>query len=196
LKRLREIPVFLLAVSLGLLPNVLAQGQKASPPSKPRSKAAPPRIREVSLDEVLGWRKPYEDLLGEDIAVTKERFGLPDRVEGSDIVYSESAKTGNRLVRFFVSASPYNKIVLVTVYPRDDEFLDFTNIFVRAPLFCFRTGTWTDTTHYFFEAQSRDGRNILQFAIVSDGLLLDRVIFLAGAAAKACDPGRVAPASE
>jgi hypothetical protein len=66
LKWLREIAVFLFAISLGLLPNVLAQGQKASPPSKTRSKAAPPHIREVSLDEVLGWRKQYVDLLGED----------------------------------------------------------------------------------------------------------------------------------
>jgi hypothetical protein len=186
-----QASISLFAISLGLLPSVLAQ---APSPSSTAPKAAQQVVRDLSVDEVLGWRRQYDDLLGSDVGVAKEKFGPPDSVEGGYLVYSPSVKTGNRSVRFLPLDG---KIAIVYISLNvNEEDLDVMNILVQAPLFCFRTGTWRGTTNNFFEAQSHDGRSLLQFRILQQDLVLDRVIFLAPAIAKPCDPGHVAPTSE
>lgn len=212
--KLRKIILSQLVILLGLLPNLVAYGQKPSPsgavPRGPDLNLGPPasfgapvvnamplptgvrsHIREVSLDEVLAWRKAYDDLLGKDFALTEKRFG-PLKTEQGGVIHS-AVSVNNRRVEF---SGEQNKLSVVTVYPRDED-VAVVRVLVKAPVFCFRSGSWTGTgSGDFFEARSRDGRNILQFAISPYGIRLMRVVFLDSDTAKPCDPGRVAPTME
>lgn len=176
-------------VSLGLQPSLSGQAKSQPPIAKPTR--APLTVRALTLDEVLGWRAAYEDLLGKDVAIAKERYGLPDHENESFIDYSSSGRTEHRYLRFFVLDGKVGW-VMVFLLPGN---LDITDVLIKAPLFCFSSGTWTDTTQNFFQAKSRDGRNVLQFGIYEDGyppyLLLDHVIFQN--VGSPCDPNREAP---
>lgn len=212
MKLTQKIVLFQFAILLGLSPNLWAQGIKPSPASRvdsqfPDTNLGPPgnigapvvnatplpdglnhRARDVSLDEVLAWRTQYEDLLGKDFALTGKRFGLPDTAQNGAV--HSSVKVKKHVVEFYAQQS---KLADVIVYPKEDEDVGIVRVLVKARLFCFRTGTWTNSTRDFFEARSLDGRNVLQFAIFPNGIRLERVMFLDSTTAKPCEPENVAP---
>lgn len=190
---------FVFVISLGLQPSLFGQAQRKSPPSIAKPTTVPLTVRALRLYEVLGWRTAYEDLLDKDIAVAKERYGPPDHENERFIDYdSSNGRTEHRSLRFLVEDGKVRGVSVGPPYQDYTDNLDVTEVLIKAPLFCFSSGTYTDTTQNVFQAKSRDGRNLLLFGINEDGnppyLFFDRVIF--ENVGSPCDPSREAPAKQ
>ena len=123
----------------------------------------------VSVTDVLGWRSSYGDLLGKPKAAAVERFGEPSTQDRPNVwTWEPSAKTSNRMVTIFFAAQAPNPATEVKVYASDQEKVDPLEVLKRAPQFDFTTGTYRDSVTNYLIAETKDGRNDLQFDIDGD----------------------------
>jgi hypothetical protein len=183
------------SASLSFSSSSFEQAQQTSPRTAPQTDPVQRRIKQLGLDEVLSWRLEYEDLLGKGVAVVKERYGPPDTQDKSGAVYYfRSARTRNRYLKFDIGDGTVLGVSVFLNAQRDfpEEDLDIMKVLVKAPLFCFSSGTYADSTINFFNAELQDRRTVLQFTIGDDSLLFHRVMFFVPG--KPCDPRGGAPA--
>lgn len=107
--------------------------------------SAPATLISLSLEDVLAWRATYGDLLGKPREAVVERFGEPQREEGSALDWDAAPKTANRwLIVGFDSADKHSLVQAVRVGSRSAEQLDVVEILKKAPMFTFETGTYRD----------------------------------------------------
>lgn len=147
-------------------------GAEPSSASATRPVSSKPSLSGLSVDDVLGWRDTYGDLLGKPREAAIERFGPAEEDEGTNSLrWGPSPKTGDRSVRvLFLSAQKGAIVEGVKVYARPTESLDPIEILKRAPMFEFSSGTYTDTLVNYFTAKTKDGRNIFQFDVAEGGV--------------------------
>jgi len=145
----------------------------------------------LTVDQVLAWRLPYDDLIGKDEQAAIETFGPPDREIPDWLGYrAGNPKTGPRKIDVLIEGG---KVSGIKVFAGPNDDLGIEQIVQKAPIFCFSSGTYTDSTQQYFAARSVDGRSTLQFSIGGPSAHLHGVMFTNGD--PACDPGRVAPAA-
>jgi hypothetical protein len=145
----------------------------------------------LTVDQVLAWRLPYNDLIGADEKVVVEKFGPPDRKIPNWISYFGGGKSQSRKIDLLIE----NGIVkAIRVFATPQDFLGIEQVIQRAPVFCFSSGTFTDSTVRYFSAQSVDGRDVLQFSINDRSARFHAVMFENEGAS--CDPRKVALAEE
>jgi hypothetical protein len=146
------------------------QGPPRPAQPKTQPKPAVPKIHTLSIDEVLSWRSAYEDLLGKDSAVARERYGQPPHEYDNELDFDGSDKTDGHEISLFIRSG---KVTAVKVFANPlSEYLDVLSVIVRAPNFCFSSGTFTDSTDNYFMAESKDGRNSLQFQLYEGATLV------------------------
>jgi hypothetical protein len=84
------------------------------------------------------------------------------------------------------------KISGVKIFAGPQDVLAIEQLVQKASIFCFSAGTFQDSTEQYFEAQSLDGRNTLQFAIDGHPARFRAAIFVKEG--RRCDPSNVASA--
>jgi len=148
--------------------------------------AAKPKAASLSVGDVLAWRTTYGDLLGKTKEAAVERFGQPASEDRPGVwTWDASPKTNNRMVTISFSDNPPHNAYAIKVYAPDQETLDPIDVLKSAPQFNFGSGTYLDSVTSYFLAETRDGRNDLQFD-VGDRVTFSAAIFTsaeAGAAA-------------
>lgn len=180
----RCLNTFVFVVLLGLLSNLFGQTQRTSPPAIAKPKPTAPAIRELTVDEVLGWRSAIVDLLGNDLATATNRYGPPDEIndfpakEGAPthIEYEPSQKTDNRYLSLWAIN---RKVSNVTIFPASYERLDVQRVLLRGWEFCFSTGltaiSKSGRTAGDFNATLRTGAAELNFSIEGTSILSTRL---------------------
>jgi hypothetical protein len=140
-----------------------------------KTAATAPKPAAVSIDEVLRWRNTYGDLLGKPKESAVDRFGQPSTEDASGVwTWEPSAKTDNRMVT--ISYTP--KVAMqMKVYARDDEKVDPLDVLKRAPEFNLGSGTYKDSVTSYFVAETKDGRNTLQFDVGGNDVSFNAAIF-------------------
>jgi hypothetical protein len=133
----------------------------------------------LSVNGVLAWRGTYGDLLEKSREAVIERFGTPNGEDGTILSWNEALKTGNRpLLVGFDSANKDSIVQIVKVGARQTEWLDAVEVFKKAPMFTFSTGTYKDALLNYFTAETKDGRNVFQFDVTERGLKFRYVSFV------------------
>ena len=167
--RFRFLPVILLFLCC----NQPASQQTAQPaPQKP---VVTPKPAPITIADALGWRNAYADLLGKPKESAVDRFGQPSTEDASGVwTWEPSAKTDNRMVT--ISYTP-KVATQVKVYARDDEKVDPLDVLKRAPEFNLSSGTYKDSVTSYFVAETKDGRNILQFDVGGNDVSFNAAIF-------------------
>jgi len=178
---LRSISIVILMITLALCcctPRIAP----APPPPPPPLVTAPlvpqqprPHWQELTLNGVLSWRGVYGDLLGKPKETVLERFGPPNSDDGQgQLEWGEGEKTGNRSVTVFVIGK---NVHAIKVFAREDERLDPIEAIKNATLFTFQSGTFQDAASNYFIAETKDGRNSIQFYIGTDDVRFHSMIF-------------------
>jgi hypothetical protein len=143
--------------------------------------------RSLVVEAILAWRLPFDDLIGKETRIAAERFGEPDFAIPGWIGYLGSAKTGFRKIDMMIEGG---KIIGVKVFARPQDTLEVEQVIQRAPIFCFSSGTYTDSTQRYMNAQSADGRNALQFSLGQNSVSFHAVLFKNDG--QRCDPTAIA----
>ena len=134
------------------------------------------KARELSVDEAIGWKKPYAIYLGQNVSEVLKSFGIPD-AERTARNYSylefKIKETGSTVGFSFLKDKP----VVRNIYISSDknEPLDINQVLVKAEMFSFYSGKYADSTEKYFNAQDTDG-NVLQFTINQSSLTFRRLI--------------------
>src|SRR5262245_21632874 len=153
------------------------RSQASQPPKNPVSV----KSTHLTLNDALGWRWKYADLLGKPKDAAVERYGSPTGNEGEDTLnWDASERTGGRSVSLVVDREKPNRVYAVKVYTRPEESLDPLEVLKKAPLFTFKTGTYTDTTTAYFAVTTHDERNCVQFDLENEAVVFRRMIFMDG----------------
>ena len=132
--------------------------------------------RELSVDEVISWKRPYVEYLGRGVPEVLKNFGIPD---------TEKALKGYSYLEFKIKETSTtvgfayltNKPIIKNIYISSDknEPLDINKVLVKAEMFSFYSGKYADSTAKYFNAQDIDG-NVLQFTINESSLTFRRLI--------------------
>jgi hypothetical protein len=176
-----------IVVSLALLGTpCVSQGQNTKTITPKRSPVKKLFQVQLTVDDVLGWRVLFEDLLGKSKDVAIERFGPPDRETPERLDYDGNVKTQFRSL-FVLLAN--DKIDTIKVFAHPWEVLPIEQVIEQAKNFCFRSGTFPNSTDDFFMATTIDTRNTIQFSISPSRIGLTGLIF--DDVALTCDPGAI-----
>lgn len=150
------------------------QAQQPAPQNPPaaRKQAA------LTLSEVLGWRSVYGDLLGKPKEAAIERFGEPTTEDRPGAwTWEGSPKTNDRMVTIEYSDRAPRAAYEVKVYANDQERLDPLEILKRAPQFNLTTGTYRDRVTSYLVAETKDGRNDLEFNVGDNDVKFSAALF-------------------
>ena len=157
------------------------QGQVSRQPAQQTAAQQNPaaaRKQTISVAEVLGLRSAYGDLLGKPKEVAVERFGEPSTEDRPGAwTWEASPKTNDRMVTIeFGDRAPHTAFE-VKVYASDQEQLDPVEILKRAPQFNFTTGTYRDSVTSYLVAETKDGRNDLEFNVGDNDVRFSAALF-------------------
>lgn len=134
------------------------------------------KARELTVDEAIGWKRPYSGYLGQNVSEVLKSFGIP-AVERTARNYSylefKNKEDGHTVGISFLKDKP----VVRNIYISSDkkEPLDINRVLVKAEMFSFYSGRYADSTEKYFNAQDLDG-NVLQFTINESSLTFKRLI--------------------
>ncbi|MEK7992757.1 MAG: hypothetical protein AAB403_03030 [Planctomycetota bacterium] len=136
-------------------------------------------LSRLSVDNALGWRATYGDLLGKPREAVIERFGSAAEDETNNgLSWDPSPKTHDRHVTVgFNSKDKGSGAAVVKVFARPTESLDPMEVLRKAPMFKFETGTYKDSLVNYFTAETKDGRNIFQFDVAETGVKFRAMLF-------------------
>lgn len=133
-----------------------------------------PQARQLSVDDVLGWRTIYGDIVGKAKDVAVERYGPDYATDGSLVKWTASVKTGMRDVWIL---APENTIFMVRVFPRLFEYIGVIDVLKKGPLFTYSSDTFSDSTRAFFDARAKNSGSTIRFAIYDFGLSFESALF-------------------
>lgn len=129
----------------------------------------------LSVDDVLGWRNTYADLLGKSKDAVIERYGRPpNESEPTTLEYPPSEKTDFREIHFALLS---DRVFLIKIFAKNSDIFDVRETIKKARLFNFSAGTFDDSTIEYFSVRTLDYRTTLQWNVSDKGIKFYAVMF-------------------
>ena len=132
--------------------------------------------QQLSVDDVLCWKKPYAEYLGKNVYIVLNSFGKPD-AERTVKTYSYleyRVKDTSKVVGFsYLTARPVVRNIYIS--SEKNETLDINKVLVQTEMFSLYSGKYIDSIEKYFNAQDQDG-NVLQFTVNQSSLTFHRLI--------------------